>query len=253
MIDIHSHVLPGVDDGARTLEESVEMLRLAAASGTTDIVATPHASPEFTFDSQRVRSFYRELSDKCKAFISLHLGCDFHLSYANLVDALRAPQKYTINQGKYLMVELPELVAFGSVREGLNQLIRAGITPIITHPERNMSLQHKRDELLRWVKDGCLVQVTAQSFLGRFGPAAKNSAEKLMNAELVHFIASDAHDCVDRTPDLSAAYKYISSKYSPERAELLFISNPFCVLHGEPVSSNLPRESKISTLFALSK
>lgn len=253
MIDIHSHVLPGLDDGARTLDESLEMLRLAAASGTTDIVATPHANPDFVFDTERVNELFLELSERSSTFISLHLGCDFHLSYSNLVEALDRPDKYTINQGKYLMVELPDLVAFGSVREALSQLIRIGLTPIITHPERNMSLQRKQDELLRWIKEGCLLQVTAQSFLGRFGPIAKNSAEKLMAAELVHFVASDAHDCLDRPPDLSTAYSYISSRYGAERAELVFTANPFCVIKEEPISSRLPVPRKHSPFFAFSK
>ena len=81
MVDIHSHVLPGLDDGARTIEESLEMLRLAAASGTTDIVATPHANSEFAFDDERVRSIFREVSHLSEGFIRLYLGCDFHLSY----------------------------------------------------------------------------------------------------------------------------------------------------------------------------
>ena len=173
MIDIHSHILPGVDDGPTSMEESLQMIRLAAASGTTEIVATPHACPQFFFDEPRVQALFDRLSEESRGLISLHLGCDFHLSYANLIDALDNPRKYTINHGRYLMVELPELISFSTVREGLNQLIKADITPVITHPERNMSLQQKSDELMRWIDDGCCTQVTAQSFLGRFGPIAR--------------------------------------------------------------------------------
>ena len=253
MIDIHAHILPNVDDGARTLDESLEMLRLAAASGTTDIVATPHASPDFAFDPLRVEALFQELSKECCGYIALHLGCDFHLSYANLVDALRDPRKYTINHGRYLMVELPELVSFSTVREGLNQLIRADIIPVITHPERNMSLQQKSDELFRWVKDGCAVQVTGQSFLGRFGPIAKTVADKLVNANLVHFVASDAHDCMDRPPDLSGAIKYLSAKHGPEFAELVCTYNPSLLISGEVVPRTVPPERKSHSIFAFCK
>lgn len=249
MIDIHSHVLPGVDDGAGTLEESLEMLNLAAASGTTDIVATPHSNAEFAFDDGRIEEVFRELSSKSEGLINLHLGCDFHLSYENVHDALRNPEKYTINHRQYLMVELPDLVSLSATREVLRQLLEAQIIPIITHPERNLSLQARLRELDQWVRDGCLLQVTGQSFLGRFGPQAKRAADSLMNANLVHFVASDAHDCVDRTPDLSAAYKYISSRYGTGRADAAFIYNPTATVCGESLSQIEVGSSKISRLL----
>jgi protein-tyrosine phosphatase len=251
MIDIHSHILPGVDDGARTIEESLEMLRLAASSGTTDIVATPHASPQFTFDQPTAKKLFRDLAEQSSDFISIHLGCDFHLSYENVSDALRDPKKYTINHKQYLMVELPDLVALPMVRQALRQLINAGVIPIITHPERNLSLQWKIDELVRWIEDGCFVQVTGQSFLGRFGPSAKDIAEKLMAAGLIHFVASDAHDCLDRPPDLSRAYKYISSRYGTERADSVCTYNPACVITGQSSPSKLP--SKSQSFFSFGK
>jgi protein-tyrosine phosphatase len=249
MIDIHSHVLPGLDDGARTIEESLEMLHLAAASGTTDIVATPHASPAFLFEELRTGEVFRELADKSSAFIRLHLGCDFHLSYENLHDALSNPGKYTINHQRYLMVELPDLVALSSVRQGLQQLIAAHIIPVITHPERNISLQPRLSELERWNKDGCFMQITGQSFLGRFGPAAKHAADELMRAGLVHFIASDAHDCRDRPPDLSRAYQYISSKHGTEWADLIFLYNPAAAISGETLPENVNTSRKPSRFF----
>jgi protein-tyrosine phosphatase len=88
MIDIHSHILPGVDDGAPTLDDSLAMLRVAAASGTTDIVATPHASPQFPYDESKIQHAFQLLSEHAQGIINLHLGCDFHLTYANISDAL---------------------------------------------------------------------------------------------------------------------------------------------------------------------
>lgn len=248
MVDIHSHVLPGLDDGARTVDESLEMLKLAAASGTTDIVATPHANAEFRFDPQRVQEVFRDLTDKSSKIIKLHLGCDFHVNYDNLHDALGDPAKYTINHGPYLMVELPDLLAVSAMRNTLQRLIRADILPVITHPERNFSLQAKLQELAAWVRDGCFVQVTGQSFLGRFGPVAQQAAEWLTKAGLVHFVASDAHDCIDRPPDLSEAYAHIRSRYGTERADLLFIHNPTAVLWGDPISL-FAKPRGISRLF----
>lgn len=235
MVDIHSHILPGLDDGARTLEESLAMLDIAAKSGTTDIVATPHKNTHFPFDSSRVEDAFFELTEKTRGLIRLHLGCDFHLQYDNLRDALDYPTKYTINHHQYLMVELPDLVALPTARLTLQQLIRSRIVPVLTHPERNLSLQPKLSELKAWLADGCLIQITAQSLTGGFGSEAERGAHSLMKAKLVHFIASDAHDTVHRPPDLNPAFSVVSARYGKDRAQALFVSNPAAVLVGEPI------------------
>ena len=234
MIDIHSHILPGLDDGAQTIEESVEMLTIAAACGTTDIVATPHVNGAFRFDAERIEQVFRNLSERNTTSVVLHLGCDFHLSYENLLDAIGNPWKYTINRGPYLMVELPDAIALAGVGNAFHQLRKAGILPILTHPERNRSLQMQLAGLARLVAEGARVQVTAQSLLGRFGHAAQRAAASFLKGDLVHFIASDAHDCVDRTPDLSRAHEYISNHYGGQRADMLLIHNPAAVLRGDP-------------------
>lgn len=246
MVDIHSHILPGLDDGAQTMEESIEMLAIAAASGTTDIVATPHSNGEFRFDPERAEQLVQDLSERNNASVTVHLGCDFHLNYDNLRNALENPTQYTINHHQYLMVELPDIVALASVKKAINRLIDIRIIPVITHPERNRSLQPRLGELERWVVDGACVQVTAQSLLGRFGPLARHAANTLMNANLVHFIASDAHDCVDRTPDLSSAREYVSMRYGSSRADALFIHNPAATLLGNPLQETQNSSNKKS-------
>src|ERR1700733_2078569 len=141
MIDIHTHVVPGLDDGAGTLEEGFEMVKLAAANGTTDLVATPHSNAEFQFDEQRIEEAFRGLSALSSGIINLYRGCDCHLTLQNLEDALVHPTRYTINRSRYLLVELPDFLGPSVVGEQLNALIQARICPIITHPERNISLQ----------------------------------------------------------------------------------------------------------------
>ena len=240
MIDIHSHILPGLDDGASSLEESLEMLKLAAESGTTDIVATPHASPEYPFDAAAVRRAFDQLSSAGSGILNLHLGCDFHLSFDNLHDALRTPSKYTVNGGRYLLVELPNFISVSIIRDALQKLIDANIWPIITHPERNISLQGKPRELQEWVKDGCFLQLTGQSLLGRFGKEAQRAAQAMMSANLVHVIASDAHDCVKRPPTLSPVREYVTSRYGSAIAERLLVANPGAVLKDQPFEAPLP-------------
>jgi protein-tyrosine phosphatase len=230
MVDIHSHVLPGLDDGAGTLEEGFEMVKLAAANGCTDLVATPHANAQFQFDEHRFEEAFRGLSALSTGVINLYRGCDCHLTLHNLEDALVRPAKYTINGSRYLLVELPDFLGPSVVWEQLNALIQARICPIITHPERNTSLQSDIGHLKRWVQGGCLVQVTGQAFLGHFGSVAQRTVELLMDADLVHFVASDAHDCVHRPPDLSEAHKQVSSRWGRARAGRLFIDNPAAVI-----------------------
>jgi protein-tyrosine phosphatase len=242
MIDIHSHVLPGLDDGASTLEQSFEMVKLAAANGTSDLVATPHSNAQFEFDEGRIEDAFRRLSAMSVGLINLYRGCDCHLTLQNLEDALAYPTKYTINRSRYLLVELPDFLGPSVVWQQLKALINARICPIITHPERNVSLQMDVKRLKQWVHDGCFVQVTAQSFLGRFGPVARRAVESLMDADVVHFVASDAHDCVDRPPDLSKAHERVCSRWGQARAASLFVANPSAVIADEPIE--LQRQSK---------
>lgn len=232
MIDIHAHILPELDDGPRTMQQSVAMLRLAAQSGTSDIVATPHANLEFSFDPEVVAGKIAELRAAAGEVPRIHSGCDLHLSLDNVQDAVAHPARYTINQRGYLLVEFSDLMVVRSSQEIFSQMRAAGITPVITHPERNWLLQQRLDELALWVQSGCALQITAQSLFGRFGGEARAFARELLQRNLVHFIASDAHDPEDRTPRLDQAWRWAASQYGPERAQVLLIENPRAALTG---------------------
>ncbi|HKW97446.1 MAG TPA: CpsB/CapC family capsule biosynthesis tyrosine phosphatase [Bryobacteraceae bacterium] len=245
MVDIHSHILAGLDDGPATLEESREMLRMAAGSGTTDIVATPHANLEFAYDPEVVDRKIAELRAECGDIVHVHRGCDFHLFYENVQRAIAEPSRYTINGKTYLLVEFSEIAILRSTSEMFARMREAGMTPVITHPERNTILMRDVQQLRDWVKSGCRVQVTAQSLFGRFGRRARASAEQLMRCGLVHFIASDAHDTSDRPPVLDRAFQHIAQRYSERRAEALLITNPTAVLNGEPVPEAVPEPDRL--------
>jgi protein-tyrosine phosphatase len=241
MVDIHSHILPALDDGAETLEDSLEMLKIAVAGGTTDIVATPHANSEFTFQPEVIAAKLAEVTAAAGPSIRILTGCDFHLQYENIQDAIENPTKYTIAHKNYLLVEFSDLMILNTTADIFYQLQSAGMIPIITHPERNPLLQKRFEEITKWVSEGARVQVTAQAFSGRFGRHAKEFAERLMKANLVHFIASDAHDARDRTPNMCNAFDYVAEKYGPKRAEHLFVINPRAALEGKPLPDlNLP-------------
>lgn len=235
MVDIHSHVLYGLDDGSPDRDTSLAMLEIAARAGTTDIVASPHADIHYPFRLEEVERQIEELNAATRGKPRIHFGCDFHLQYDNIQDALAHPTRYTIAHNSYLLVEFSDLVIFHSSEQILDRLIEAGMTPVVTHPERNPLLQQRPEELGRWVARGCLLQVTAQSLLGDFGSRAKEFAEALLKRNLVHFLASDAHDCEKRPPRLDEAHEWVSRKYGPGRADLLCIANPAAAVSGAPL------------------
>jgi protein-tyrosine phosphatase len=236
MIDIHSHILPGLDDGSKSLEESVAMLRQAAAAGTTDIVASPHANQDYAFDPLVVEQKIGELQAAAGDNPRIHYGCDFHLTLENIDDALRSPGKYSIDHRGYLLVEFSDFLVPKTTDELFAHMMRVGLRPIVTHPERNQLLQRRLPELEAWVAQGAHLQVTAQSLLGRFGRTAKQCAHDLMGHGLVHFLASDAHDTRWRTTALDEARRYVDSRFGPEAGIRLFEENPRCVLAGVPLT-----------------
>ncbi len=237
-VDLHTHVLHGLDDGAKTRDDSLEMLRIAEANGTTDLVATPHANSRFTFDPALIDRRIAELAPHTG--VRLHRGCDFHLHVSNIEDALANPGKYTIDHGPYLLVELPATVVPSGTDRILMQLLDAGMLPIVTHPERNGHLQRHTGDLVRWIGLGCAVQVTAASLTGLFGRAARASAHALVKAGLAHFVASDAHDAEVRTPSLREAYACLIDLFEEDRVRALFVENPRAVLEGDELDVDAP-------------
>jgi len=235
LIDIHSHILWGLDDGARTLEDSVAMARMAVEHGTTDLVATPHANPMYKFDPELIAQRVAELSIATEGKLRVHSGCDFHLSFDNIQDALAHPRKYTINHASYLLVEFSDLLIFGNTGEIMDRLRNQGMTPVITHPERNALLRQRTDAMAEWVASGVRIQITAQSLLGDFGRHARDFCKLLLDRRLVHFVASDAHDCQRRPPVLDQARLWITEEYGETLAETLLVTNPRAVLTGVPL------------------
>ena len=235
-------MLYGVDDGARTLEDSIAMVRMAAENGTTDLVATPHANLNYRFEPELIRERLAEIAAGAGNGLRLYSGCDFHLSFDNIQDAIARPSKYTINQKCYLLVEFSDLLIFNNTPEIFARLLDAGMIPIVTHPERNSLLRQRIENIAGWVEAGARVQITAQSLLGVFGRRAKDFCESLLDRSLVHFIASDAHDCEHRPPRLNDACDFLKKQYGDEVAEALCVTNPRATLTGDSVDS-IERES----------
>jgi protein-tyrosine phosphatase len=235
MVDIHCHILPGIDDGASTLDESLQMAESAIAEGITHIVATPHSSDDFVFDAERVRALRNEIQAHIGPRIKLATGCDFHLNLKNLEDLDKYPGKYTINQKNYLLVEFNEFAIPPSMDEKLHQLQLAGLSPIITHPERNWIICSQPARLLGWVQRGCYVQVTAAALTGGFGTTAQRYAEEWIDQGLIHFVASDGHNMKRRPLTLRPAYEAVEARCGKEVALALFVENPLAAFEGQPL------------------
>lgn len=233
-----------MDDGAKSLEGSLAMLKMAAESGTTDLVATPHANFEYKYDPDLIQERVAILSQAMGNRIRLYQGCDFHLSFDNIEDAIAHPRKYTINGNRYLLVEFPDIMIFPNTGEIFERLQHADMIPIITHPERNSLLRQRLQNIGDWVARGALVQVTSGSLYGRFGKKAAAFSKELLDQNLCHFIASDAHDCEFRPPSLKEAYTWLTRKYGEELAQALCVQNPRAVLTGREV--RLPQRESFS-------
>ena len=141
MIDIHCHILPGIDDGSQSWEMTAEMCAIAAEDGTTHIVATPHANDDYAYDRNRFTEMLGQLHDAADGKLSFTLGCDFHLSHDNVRDALANPCRYTIGETQYLLVEFSDYGIPPSVEQDIFSLRSCGLVPVITHPERNQPLR----------------------------------------------------------------------------------------------------------------
>ena len=260
MVDLHHHLIFGVDDGSPDLATSVAMVQMAADDGVTHLVATPHANEQFTYDraahAERLQQIRNNLSADTAAKIQLGLGSDFHLDYDNTVDIGNITKQYAINNGPYLLIELSDTGIPARIDELLYRMRVAGLIPILTHPERNSTLQRSRARLREWMKADMLVQVTANSLTGQFGKLAERIAWELVEKHWAHFVSSDAHDLTRRTPRLSAAFELVRKRMGEDTAERLFLTNPVSVFEGrsmppQPEPLGVFEEEKKSWLGAL--
>jgi protein-tyrosine phosphatase len=235
MIDIHCHILPGLDDGPESFEMSSAMAEMAIADGVTHIIATPHASADHPFIPNLVQQRRDQLQEMFQDRLTLATGCDFHLSFENLQEIRFDPERFTLNQKNYLLVEFADFSIPPSLDQALHELQLAALNPIITHPERNPLIRSQPERLFRWLRQGCYVQLTAQSLSGRFGRAAQEVSEEWLDAGAVHFIASDAHNLTSRPLRLKEAFDQMAKTRGQEMAEALFIENPLAAFEGNPL------------------
>lgn len=237
MIDIHHHVLPGVDDGPRELSEAAEMCALAAEEGIETIVATPHVLRGRwpAFSRRELESRLGELRARAGNSPQLLLGSEYFFGH-DMTEILReGVSVHPLAAGKYVLLELPA----NSVPPMFNQpLYRAqleGWQPILAHPERNLVFQSNPDLLAALIGHGLRVQVTAGSLTGAFGSQARAAAETFLRRKLVHFVATDAHNMDKRPPRVKDAIEEVQSIAGETVAHALLDANPRAVIENRPL------------------
>lgn len=226
MIDIHCHILPGIDDGADRLQTSLAMATMAAHDGITTIIATPHTDGIIVDKTVVPRAVDRLNAKLFERGIDLEVIAGYEIP-AELVCDL---QSYTIGDTPYILVEFPHQYLPEDAAEILYTLVQAGRKPIIAHPERNGSVLRNPDLLHELVAVGAMVQLTAASVSGDFGPDIKQCAGHLLRNRLVHFLATDSHSPTFRKPVLSPARKAAARLIGREKADRLVIDNPKKIL-----------------------
>ncbi len=235
MVDIHSHILPEVDDGPKSWDVSVAMCRTAAADGITHMVATPHANDRYHYDREYLRGLVAHLQQLVGDRPTLSLGCDFHLSYDNLQDALANPTRYVIEDSRYLLVEFSNYSVPQQTTDTFLKLGNLGITPIITHPERNPILRENLQRVAEWADQGCVIQMTGSALTGFWGERTRRAALWLLEHQAVHVLATDAHDTEKRVPVLSTARDAAGEICGEEVAQAMVEGNPRAIITNQPL------------------
>ena len=241
MIDIHSHILPELDDGSRSLAESLEMARIAAEDGITHMVATPHMfnglshNPEPAEIIERVEALQDAIGDALK----LLPGNEVHIAH-DLVEKVRDDKVTRLNRKNYMLIEFPSM----SVPVGADNLFYRlqveGITPILVHPERNSEIQRQPALIEPFINRGTRVQVTAMSITGQFGARARLCVERLLRHNCVHLVATDTHRAGRRPPVLSVGRDAAAAIVGEEAARRLVEDNPRAVIQGDPIEADPP-------------
>lgn len=244
MIDLHAHILPGLDDGSPSLEASLEMAQLAAESGVTAVAATPHCGipGEDGLNAGRVLdgvSRLRRALEQASIPLRLYAGMEIfgteqtarHLQEGTLIP---------LAGSRYPLIEFPFEDYGRQATQILASVLRLGLRPVVAHPERYRYAQAMPQLLNEWVDMGCLLQINRGSLLGRFGPREETLAHRLVGRGFAAFVASDAHTPTVRTPWMRDVQSLLRREYSEDTARLLLEDNPLRVVSNQPIDMHEP-------------
>lgn len=240
MIDIHSHILYGLDDGAQSLEESLEMALMASEDGISKIVATPHLfRGNFNCNDLKTleerRAELENILKEKEIQLELFIGAEVHISH-NLIDEIRKnKERLVINKSQYLLVEFPTSHIFSGIKELIFEIMSEGIVPIIAHPERNHVFMDNPSSLYELLEMGVLTQANSGSFLGYYGRRAEITVYRFLEWNFIHFIGTDAHNSRSMAPVLSKSLARVEERMNDNKLRALVLDNPQAVLDGKDI------------------
>lgn len=244
MIDLHCHILPGIDDGPGTLEQAVAMCRMAAAAGCEALVATPHQrkSDWWNCDREPLAALRRQLQEAVGPTPRILGGGEIRVDPRLLAEILALREEDThgplpLAGSRYLLLEFGPEAGLPEAADLVHELSVAGWRPVLAHPELIRWMAADPSGVAHLVSLGALAQVTAMSLTGDFGRRAQADAGRLVEMGLVHFVASDAHDLERRPPGLARAWDAIAERWGEEAAGELLVDNPRAVVAGQPLPS----------------
>lgn len=242
-IDIHSHIIPGVDDGSINLDMSIKLLKISSESGTTDIIATPHVidvNSTLTWDTiQSQADALQKKADEENIPIRVYPGAEMELNWDLLKIIQKDHHAFCLAGSRYMLMEMPSLMLPPHLDEMIYELQVLDIVPVLAHPERQMQLMEKPEKLLALLKKGCVAQSNGGSLTGVFGQKALENMHMLLNHDMVGFMGSDAHNLRHRNTDLKAARETIVKQWGERCAEELFETRPKCILDNKALSAEL--------------
>ena len=245
MIDIHCHILPEVDDGSRSLNESIEMAMIAKEQGITKIVNTSHYHPDFRY--KKGEELLKELEDFNNVLkenmidIEVLIGNEIYYT-KDLIKEIDELDFYTLNNSRYILIELPPTNFPKDLCNIVYELKEKNYIPVFAHVERYREVQENPELIYEVINAGAIIQVNSHSILGKSGKELQKVCNTLLNRNMVHVVGTDAHSSKRRTPIFLDAYKYVSEKYSKEMADDLFIKNKNAIINNEAL--NLPKPYK---------
>ena len=247
MIDVHSHILPCVDDGARDIEETFKILNEACDAGFSDIFATSHyIEGEYEFNKTDREFIIEALTNKINEEgldIKLHIGAEGYISndFPKLIQAGCVP---TLGNSKYVLFELPLRAKVMYTEEVINKLLQLKLIPVIAHPERYELVQDDPNIAIDWVEAGALLQCNYASIIGRYGTNAKETLLKLLDADAVHFLGTDNHRAGSIYTRMEEIKKEFRKRIGKDRFYELSELNPRCILNNDEIDVNVPKRIK---------
>ncbi len=240
MLDLHCHILPGLDDGAQSDSDTLRMARIAAEAGTRGIVCTPHCSTDDPYLPRRLRLIL-DATDRVSAMLAredvpLRLYSGMELLCVTSPDLLLQEGEFlTLAGTRYLLIEFPFDIRSAAIADAAATVAQAGLVPVIAHPERYFCVQWTPELVRDWADRDWLIQLNRGSLTGRFGSEVQQCAEWIARRQLADLVSSDAHSPEFRTPDLREGYQWVERSCSQSYAELLFRINPRRMLSDQPV------------------